>query len=96
MKILILKDLLDNTSSVDQGLLLFLELKKSYEKSEEVILEVDKNLLLSSSFLNSSIGAFLDDYGLISFRKTVKFKGSKNQFNRLKKYIDSYASLYLA
>ncbi|MFD0989109.1 STAS-like domain-containing protein [Mariniflexile jejuense] len=49
---------------------------------------------MSSSFLNTSISQFLDKYGLNSFKQTVKFKGSKNQFSRLSYYINKHSSLY--
>ncbi|MBW8242507.1 STAS-like domain-containing protein [Muricauda oceani] len=96
MKTLILKDLVKNSSSVDEGFVLFDHLKNAYLNGEVILLEVDSDLALSSSFLNSSIGAFLDDFGFTNFQKTVKFKGSKNQFERLKSYVEKYRGLYLA
>ena len=96
MRVLVLDNLFDNTSSVEQGMILYFELKKSFEKKEQILLDVGSNLLMSSSFLNTSIGAFLDDFGIEEFKKTVKFKGSKSQFERIGKYIKSYQNLYLA
>lgn len=95
MKNLILNDLVNNSSSVEEGIVLFNKLKKAYLDKTIVLLEVDSNLSLSSSFLNASVGAFLDDYGLDNFKRTVKFKGSKTQFHRLSRYIESYKELYL-
>lgn len=94
MKTLILKNIVKNSSSNEQGMILFDSLQKAYLSKDSVILYVDSDLSMSSSFLNSSIGLFLDKYGLNSFKETVRFKGSKNQFSRLSDYITKYSSLY--
>ena len=96
MKTLVLKDLVQDSSSNNQGTVLFDYLKKAKSSGEPILLEVSSDLALSSSFLNSSIGMFLEEYGINSFRETIKFKGSKNQFTRLSKYIQTYSELYLA
>jgi hypothetical protein len=95
MKTLILRDMVDNSSSVDQGMVLFHHLKNAHINNDVIILQVDSNLSLSSSFLNASVGEFLDAYGLPSFKSILKFKGSKTQFQRLNKYIQEYKDLYL-
>ncbi len=94
MKTLILKNIVKNSSSNEQGMILFDFLQNAYLSKDSLILYVDSDLSMSSSFLNSSIGQFLDKYGLNSFKQTVKFKGSKNQFSRLLDYINKYSSLY--
>lgn len=94
MEILILKKIVRDTSSNEQGLELFNILKHAYLSEKPLVLYVDSDLSLSSSFLNSSIGLFLDNYGIDNFKKTVKFKGSKNQFLRLVNYIEKYKSVY--
>lgn len=94
MKTLILKNIVKNSSSNEQGMILFNSLQNAYLSKDSLILYVDSDLSMSSSFLNSSIGLFLDKYGLNSFKETVKFKGSKNQYLRLADYIAKYSSLY--
>jgi hypothetical protein len=94
MKTLILKNIVKNSSSNEQGMVLFDSLQNAYLSKDSLILYVDSDLSMSSSFLNSSIGLFLDKYGLNSFKETVKFKGSKNQFSRLSDYLTKYSSLY--
>lgn len=94
MNTLILKDLVKDSSSNEQGTVLFESLKVAYLSGTTVVLQVD-DLAMSSSFLNTSIGQFLENYGFDSFRKTVKFKGSKSQFLRLSNYIEKYKNLYL-
>jgi hypothetical protein len=96
MKTLILKNIVKNSSSNDEGVILFNALQDAYLKEEQLILLVDSDLSMSSSFLNTSFGVFLDNYGFSGFKETVKFKGSKNQFLRLNNYITKYRNLYLA
>lgn len=95
MDTLILRNIVMNTSSNEQGFVLFQYLKKAVNSDTKIILNVDPELTLSSSFLNSSLGAFLDEYGLEKFKKHVKFKGSQSQFLRLSKYLTSYEKIYL-
>ncbi|OIP46911.1 MAG: hypothetical protein COZ16_00365 [Flavobacteriaceae bacterium CG_4_10_14_3_um_filter_31_253] len=94
MKTLILKDIVKNSSSNEQGMILYNYLQNAFLNKDTLVLYVDSDMSMSSSFLNSSIGLFLDNYGLDSFQETVKFKGSKNQFSRLADYITKYSSLY--
>ncbi|MBZ9627447.1 DUF4325 domain-containing protein [Psychroflexus sp. CAK1W] len=96
MKTMILRNLVSNAGSVDEGAVLFNHLKEAFRNGQYIVLEIDSDMSLSSSFLNSSVGQFLDEYGFLSFKKTIKFKGSKTQFQRLNKYIQDYKSLYLA
>lgn len=95
MKTLILNDIVKNSSSNDEGIILFNALKDAYLNKEKLVLLVGADLTMSSSFLNTSIGEFLDMYGFSNFKETVKFKGSKNQFLRLSDYIKKYEELYL-
>jgi hypothetical protein len=90
MKSLILKDLVSDSSSNSEGTKLFKELRKAFENRENILLHVDSELTLSSSFLNTSFGVFLDKYGFENFKRTVKIKGSQNQFARLASYIERY------
>lgn len=96
MKTLVLKDIVKNSSSNDQGSVLFELMKNAFLQKDVILLHVDSDLSMSSSFLNSSFGEFLDSYGLNSFKQTVKFRGSKSQFLRLSDYISQYNSLFLA
>ncbi|MFV0564925.1 MAG: STAS-like domain-containing protein [Flavobacteriaceae bacterium] len=94
MKTLILKNIVKNSGSNEQGAVLFHHLQDAYLNKDTLILHVDSSLSMSSSFLNSSMGLFLDKYGLNNFKQTVKFKGSRNQFFRLSDYINKYGTLY--
>ncbi|WP_034893777.1 STAS-like domain-containing protein [Gillisia sp. Hel_I_29] len=89
-----LNSLVDNCSSNSQGVKLFNALDSAVHKNNEIIIVVDNNCSLSSSFLNSSIGSFLEKYGIDLFKSKVKFKGSKNQFNRISEYLNKFSNLY--
>ncbi len=96
MKTLDIRQIVSDFSSNTEGLKLFIALKKEIDNNISVVLLVDKDVTLSSSFLNSSIGAILDDIGINKFKENIKFKGSKTQFNRLSSYINLYNQTYLA
>ena len=83
-----------NTSSNDDGTKLYAFLKDAVESNESIIIEINPNLSMSSSFLNTSIGYFLDNFGKDMFFRTVKFKGSKKQFDRLNDYLKKYIKAY--
>lgn len=89
-----LNSLVDNCSSNSQGVKLFKALDSAVKNNDEVIIVVDNNCSLSSSFLNSSIGSFLEKYGIDLFKSKVKFKGSKNQFNRVSEYLNKFSAVY--
>jgi len=96
MKNLILKDIVKNSGSNEEGMVLFTHLQEAYLNKTKILLEIDSDLSMSSSFLNTAIGEFLDQYGLRKFKETVQFKGSEVQFKRLSLYINKYKDLYLA
>lgn len=95
METIILKNLVTDSSSNDQGLVLFSILSKAYNNKQTVILDIDNNQSLSSSFLNSSVGEFLELYGLEAFKAHIKFKGSQSQFKKISTYLDSFSETYL-
>lgn len=94
MKTLVIKELVNNSSSREEGMVFYSFLNDAYINNETVLIEVDSQLSMSSSFLNASIGQFLDNYGIDVFKQMAKFKGSKNQFMRLSDYLDKYSNLY--
>ncbi len=94
MKTLVLKNIVKNSSSNEEGMILFDYLKKTYLSNDSFVLQIDSDLSLSSSFLNSSIGLFLDKYGYENLKKMMKIKGSKTQFLRILNYINKYNKVY--
>jgi len=93
MKYLMLSELVDSTGSNEAGFVLFKKLKTARDTNTVITLCIEPTESLSSSFLNSSIGLFLETYGIVSFKETVKFKGNKAQFKKLSHYISMFSQL---
>jgi hypothetical protein len=91
MKVITLHHVLSDTGSNAQGNVLFNLMKQYHE--DTLVLEVSGDLSLSSSFLNSSFGQFIDCFGLQTLKSNVKIRTNKNQFARISKYINDYAAL---
>lgn len=94
MHTLTLKSLVSDSSTNEQGFVLFSVFKQAHLKKENIILQIDSDTPMSSSFLNTSIGNFIDTYGINSLKETVKFKCTRNQFTRLSSYIEKYLKTY--
>ena len=94
MRTLVIRDLVENTSSNEQGLILYHELKRAFQKAEKIILKIDSTMSLSSSFLNSSLGSFMDEFGLQALKSNIKIQGPKSQFDRLADYVNRYSKIY--
>ncbi|MBC7557223.1 MAG: STAS-like domain-containing protein [Chryseobacterium sp.] len=62
----------------------------------KIILNIDGHYILSTSFLNSSFGKFIDIYGLDLFKTNIKIKSNANIYNRLKHYVSLYSDLYVS
>jgi hypothetical protein len=90
-----LNKLVEESSSNSSGLVLFNEIER-VDFGASIILEIDSDMPLSSSFLNSSIGEYLDKYGMENFKRRIKFKGNRNQFKRISDYISQYTRLHNA
>jgi dissimilatory sulfite reductase (desulfoviridin) alpha/beta subunit len=89
-----LESQIGKTSNNEDGLRLFELLEEGYLNDSEVILVVSHFLPLSSSFLNTSIGMFLEKYGFDSFKKKIKIRSNKSQFERIRDYIYNYINIY--
>lgn len=93
MEIINLRTEFGNTSSNAQGVMLYTFLEKVHASNSKVVLVIDAEQTISSSFLNSSIGSFIDNYGYSAFKGMVRLKTTKNQYNRLSKYFVAYKSM---
>src|SRR4051812_37263920 len=93
MKTLILSSIVNGTSTNFEALALYLELRKSAENKEAVTLSFAKISHVSSSFLNSSIGQIMEEYGFEYFAKNVKFVNCTTSVAiRIKDYVSKYKS----
>ena len=94
MKLITLNHIVDNCSSNVEGVKFFNALDSAIKDDNKVIIVVDNDSSLSSSFLNTSIGMFVEKYGIEFFKKNIKFQGSKNQFSRISNYLNKFSSVY--
>jgi hypothetical protein len=69
---------------------IFYNFLKDNAINDTVVIYIPGNLAISSSFLNSSIGKFIDIFGMDKFRSNVKISSNKNIFVQIKKYVDFY------
>ena len=80
-----LADVVDNTGSNAEGLKLFNILLDNI--NNRTIINTDKNMGFSSSFLNSSIGLYIETYGFEYFKKHIGFLCTKSQSDLIRDYI---------
>jgi hypothetical protein len=85
------------TATNDQGLALYIVLKKQFLNDMKVRLSLHNATPMSSSFMNSSLGALIDEFGypkvttllsLIHFNRT-QAENIKKYFAQYKKYISA-------
>lgn len=94
MKTVLIKDLVKGTSTNVEALPLFLEMKTAIENETLITLSFANIDYVSSSFLNSSIGEFIEQYGFDVFAKNVKFTGcNKDLANMIKTYVEKTKTL---
>jgi hypothetical protein len=88
---LYIQDIVLDTYSNASGYSLLMILKKNLNKDKSVVLSFKDSTPPLSSFLNSSIGELLDDYGFDKFKKMVRIVDlTSTQALALKHYFNSY------
>lgn len=88
-----LSDISKSYSTNSDGMLLYDFMVKVITAKQHVILVIENDTAMSSSFLNSSFGEFIENFGISSLRQFFKIETSKTQFTRLKSYINKYLQL---
>lgn len=87
---LYIKDIVQDTYTNAAGFVLLTVLKSHLTDGQSIILSFKDSAPTSSSFLNSSIGELLDDYGFNTFKKMIKFVDlSSTQSQVLKNYFQA-------
>ena len=94
MNTIVLNSIVNNASSNTEGVKLYNILKVYIQNNRVVLLNVDNETPMSSSFLNSSLGALIDDFGIVNLNSNLKLKATKSQFNRISNYIKKYSDIY--
>lgn len=94
MKTLIVNNISNGTSTNSEAFSLYLELQKTARDNNSIILSFTNITFVSSSFLNSSIGQFIDEFGFNYFSKHIKFADCTPELaKRIKDYVVKYKSL---
>jgi predicted nucleotide-binding protein (sugar kinase/HSP70/actin superfamily) len=85
-----IKDIVDDTFTNASGYVLYLALDDKLKKTSEVFdLSFEGISCTSSSFLNSSIGIIIEDYGIDVLKRIKPIHVGATQADLLKKYISS-------
>lgn len=94
MKTLVIKNLVTGTSTNTEAVALYVEMKKSADLGDCFTLSFAGIDYVSSSFLNSSVGEFIETYGFDMFVKNVKFTDcNKDLASMIKSYITKFKTL---
>ena len=91
---ILLSSIVSNTETNSEGVKLFCVITKAIKNEESIILEIDSNMTLSSSFLNSSLGEVIDNYNLDVLKTYLKIQTTKTQFERINSYLNKYNDAY--
>jgi len=89
-----LKKIVTNTSSNSEGDKLYFALIQAKRQGHSAVLVADNDHSFASSFLNSSVGRFIDEFGLKDFKCHFKFKGTKSQFDRINNYLTTCEEIF--
>lgn len=94
MKTLVIKKLVTGTSTNSEAVALYVEMKKSADLNDSIILSFAGIDYVSSSFLNSSVGEFIETYGFDVFVKNIKFTDcNKDLATMIKSYVTKFKTL---
>ncbi len=87
---IIVKDIVNETYTNDSGYNLFITIKSYIDSNDtNVILSFEGATITSSSFLNSSIGNLVENYGISILKRIKPTKLSQTQADVLRKYFNS-------
>lgn len=88
MKTLVIKTLVMGTATNVEATPLFLEMKKCTDSNTPITLSFVGVDYVSSSFLNSSVGEFIELFGYNYFAENVKFTGCNHDLaSMIKTYV---------
>lgn len=86
-----INDLMQDKTFPDAGCVLFNMIETKMNNDEKLVLDLTDVVSLPSMFLNMSIGAFIEKYGVDLLRKKISFSNiSAMQAKRIKEYIDRF------
>lgn len=86
-----LSEIVNDTYSNSSGYSLYLQMKEAFSRKERVEISFKDSTPTSSSFLNSSFGALIEEFGLIVFMELVVPKEiTTGQSHVLKRYVSTF------
>ena len=87
-----LQTLMANKTYPEAGMVLYNILADKIRTEDKIILDMEGVVSLPSMFLNTSIGRFIETFGMDLLREKISFaKISATQANRIKEYISRLA-----
>lgn len=97
MKTIYLHELLDEHGYVEGGTIVFSQAEESVRNGEIIIINMNNVESVPTNFLNTSLGALIDVYGIEKTKNSLRFSNVlKTQVERIKKYFRDYQSLISA
>jgi len=91
MKTILLKNILNEKAYPDAGDFIFKDIKDSIIAHDKVIIDMSDVLSVPTMFLNTSIGAIIDEFGTQKLKESIGFRNiSKAEALRIQKYIIDY------
>lgn len=89
-----LKDIVSDTYSNASGYSFYITLRPIFENDNQTNISLEGVSAFSTSFLNSSFGQLIDEYGLDKFKKTLKISNlTKVNGDMIRNYVNSFSSL---
>lgn len=86
-----LKELMINRTYPEAGAALYAEFCLYKDTVDKIIVNLDGVEVLPSMFLNTSIGAYIDNFGKESLKEKISFaKITRSQAERLRDYLARY------
>lgn len=88
-----LMDCVSGTSTNNEGLGLFIAISRAFKAREIVKLSLEGSTSMSSSFMNSSFGELVEEFGVDIVRKQLRLIDYKpSQAEQIKKYLEVISS----
>jgi hypothetical protein len=86
-----LKEMMINRTYPEAGAALYAAFCLYKDSVDKIIVDLDGVETLPSMFLNTSIGAYIDNFGKESLKEKISFaKITRSQAERLRDYLDRY------
>jgi hypothetical protein len=86
-----LREMMINRTYPEAGAALYAEFCLHRESADKIIVDLEGVETLPSMFLNTSIGAYIDNFGKESLKEKISFaKITRSQAERLRDYLARY------